>query len=144
MLKYLWSVVRLERQSRFVETEVGESGRVMVSNKDPIGARRHGDDGSGGGRPGVGESGGGSAGGLSVPMEGGRGVAGSIVGATGEPGARSVECDAVRSVRTEGIWPNPTHRVGPYPSHSLSESVGSQSGQQSQSRAQSRWSGVIL
>jgi hypothetical protein len=43
----------------------------------------------------------------------------------------------------EVIWPDPTHREGPYPSHSKSTVESSDAGQQSQSIAWARWSGDI-
>ena len=43
----------------------------------------------------------------------------------------------------EGVWSDPTHQVGPYPSHLKAMEESSDSGQQSQSIAWARWSGEI-
>jgi len=44
-------------------------------------------------------------------------------------GARVVEAGVMSS--GEGVWSDPTHRVGPYPSHSKATEQSSDSGQQS-------------
>ena len=56
-------------------------------------------------------------------------------------GARVVEAGGMSP--GEGVWSDPTHRVGPYPSHSKATEESSESGQQSQSIAWARWSGEI-
>ena len=56
-------------------------------------------------------------------------------------GARVVEVGVMSS--GEGVWSDPTRRVGPYPSHSKATEESSDSGQQSQSIAWARWSGEM-
>jgi hypothetical protein len=56
-------------------------------------------------------------------------------------GARVVEAGVMSPV--EGVWSNPTRRVGPYPSHSKATEESFESGQQSQSIAWARWSGEM-
>ena len=56
-------------------------------------------------------------------------------------GARVVEAGVMSPV--EGVWSDPTRRVGPYPSHSKAMEESSDSGQQSQSIAWARWSGEM-
>ena len=67
-------------------------------------------------------------------------------------GARSPEANETEGARVvevsvmspgEGVWSDPTHRVGPYPSHSKATEESSESGQQSQSIAWARWSGEM-
>lgn len=59
-------------------------------------------------------------------------------------GARVVEAGAMSpGDGVWSVWSNPTHRVGPYPSHSKSTEESSDAGQQSQSIAWARWSGEI-
>ncbi len=77
---------------------------------------------------------------------GSSGMQSSVVGAKAQEanekeGARVVEAGVVSP--GEGVWSDPTHRVGPYPSHSKSTEVSSDAGQQSQSIAWARWSGEI-
>ena len=56
-------------------------------------------------------------------------------------GARVVEASVMSP--GEGVWSDPTHRVGPYPSHSKATEESSDSGQQSQSITWARWSGKM-
>jgi len=56
-------------------------------------------------------------------------------------GAWVVEAGVMSPV--EGVWSDPTRRVGPYPSHSKATEESSDSGQQSQSIAWARWSGEM-
>ena len=56
-------------------------------------------------------------------------------------GARVVDAGGMSP--GEGVWSDPTHRVGPYPSHLKATEESSESGQQSQSIAWARWSGEI-
>jgi hypothetical protein len=67
-------------------------------------------------------------------------------------GARTPETNEMEGARVvdaggmspgEGVWSDPTHRVGPYPSHSKATEESSESGQQSQSIAWARWSGEM-
>jgi hypothetical protein len=139
-LKFRWSEAKPDRHSRSAAMELGEVGLVMMSYREPEGVKDGVGGGSAGGRAGWKEAVhtiiGGSEVGLVVGMVEGMGSStGGLVAGVGT---------AARIDFTVGIWPNPTHRVRPDPSHSRSGSVGSHSGQQSQSRAQSRSSGVML
>ena len=69
------------------------------------------------------------------------GVGAKAHGANETEGARVVEAGVMSP--GEGVWSDPTHRVGPYPSHLKSTEESSDAGQQSQSRAWARWSGEM-
>ena len=56
-------------------------------------------------------------------------------------GARVVEAGVMSPV--EGVWSDPTGRVGPYPSHSKATEESSDSGQQSQSIAWAKRTGQM-
>ncbi len=67
-------------------------------------------------------------------------------------GARTPETNETEGARVvdaggmspgEGVWSDPMHQVGPYPSHSKAMAESSKSGQQSQSIAWARWSGEM-
>ncbi len=111
-----------------------------------------------------GGGGGGSAGGgtSAWPVGGGKGgramscVSGDVGGSSGVQssggGANAHEASETEGARVveagvmspgEGVWSNPTHRVGPYPSHSKSTEESSNAGQQSQSIAWTRWLGEM-
>jgi hypothetical protein len=94
----------------------------------------------------AGVSGGGLAGGHSMTALGGCGALGvdcgsgvRVAGTGAVSGAWAAVVQSTAGVL--GIWSNRTHPVGPDPSHSSTRSL---SGQQSQSIAWSRNSGVML
>jgi hypothetical protein len=81
-----------------------------------------------------------------VSSGGSSGVQSSGVGARAHEankmeGARVVEAGMMSP--GEGVWSDPMHRVGPYPSHSKATEESSDSGQQSQSIAWARWTGEM-
>ena len=150
-----WLTVRSDRSVRLVMAEVGKGERVMVSKMEPCGVTRHRSVVRGRG----GRAGGGSAGGRQCGSGpgGGTGTTSSEwVDASVEGNWLNEPLHPCEEGSTTGasweeisgecccIWPDPTHRAWPYPSHSMLKSSGSESGQQSQSIAWSRWSGVML
>ena len=109
----------------------------MWSMREPAG--RAGEAGGGGGSAG-GWSGAAGAGGGAAEGRSGAGISGVVeIGVREADGGAAVDAGGGAPVPSS-IWSVPTHRDGPYPSHSSSEPSSSEIGQHSQSMASMRWS----
>ncbi len=92
---------------------------------------------------------GGSKGGRAMSCRDVGGLSGMQSSGVGAKVHEAIETEGARVVEAgvmspgEGVWSDPTHRVGPCPSHSKSMEESSDAGQQSQSIAWARWSGEM-
>ena len=109
--------------------------------------------GLGGGRSKTGAAGGGgSAGGGSKAGAAGKSSEKPALQSQGSPtdGATANKTEGVRAFGTGagspvgvGIWSDPTHQEGPYPSHLSENTLSLEAGQQSQSKAAMRCSAMM-